>query len=116
MHVYCSYSGGSRAPSSSSPLTIGPSQSAEGCGLERGVELRGRVLVASLREACSCVEGANERETREKRSFQFGKRSGFRGVLGVVSKRARGGFEASERKRGCLNVESAFFGGKGKKR
>ena len=46
MHVYCSYSGGSRAPSSSSPLrTIGPAQSAEGVWPGEGGRAKGRSFV-----------------------------------------------------------------------
>uniref|UniRef100_A0A8C4Q210 Aldehyde dehydrogenase domain-containing protein n=1 Tax=Eptatretus burgeri TaxID=7764 RepID=A0A8C4Q210_EPTBU len=71
--------------------TIGPAQSAERVWPKRGSEAKGRSLSTSQREACSCVEGAYERETREKRSSRFGKRSGF-------SRRARG-LEASERRR-----------------
>jgi len=65
------------------------------------------------------------RNLREK-GVEFGKQSGFRGVLVVASKRANEGFikrlsvgrtvaleacscvEASERKRGGLHVESAI--------
>ena len=50
-------------------------------------------------EACSCFEASERERNCEKRSFQFAKRSGFRGVLV---------FEASERKRGGLHVESAI--------
>ena len=42
----------------------GPAQSAERVWPKRGSEAKGRSLSASLREACSCVEGANERETK----------------------------------------------------
>ena len=47
---------------------------------------------------CSCVEGANERRLHEK-SIVFGEQS----LLRECSC-----FEASERKRGCLHVESAI--------
>ncbi len=60
--------GGTRAPSSSSPLrTIGPAQSAEGEWPGEGGGAKGRSLSASLREVCSCFVRANERETGEKK-------------------------------------------------
>ena len=59
--------GGTRAPSSSSPLQmIGPVQSAGRVWPKRGGGAKGRSFVGFRREkACSCVEGANERANEE---------------------------------------------------
>ena len=109
--------GGTRAPSSSYPIPgEAPPSRLRGCGQKEEVKLRGherrkeevklrgherrkgevklkgRSLSASLREACSCVEGANEREKKaSKKRLSLWKTVGF-------SRRARGGFEASERR------------------
>ena len=59
---------------------------------KRGGEAEGRRLSASRREACSCVE-ASERERNEG----FVKRLSLWKTVGF-SRRARGGFEASEQR------------------
>jgi len=81
--------GGTRAPSSSSPLrTIGPAQSAEGECPGEGGGAKGRSLSASLREACLCFEASKRERNCERKRVQFGE---------TVALEACSCFEASER-------------------
>ena len=86
--------GGTRAPSSSSPLrTIGPAQSAEGVWPKRGSEAKGRSFVGfAERGVLVCRRSERKRNERER-------------VLCVKNSRV---FEASEQERkGVLSLENS---------